>query len=306
MPHPDPRPLALVLTLVAACAGPEESQGLLTEDLELVASDGGSGEDVSIGKFLADMDASIRAWSNLTMTAQGAKDRAKRRKLELALIQAAHERTDELVEQVQTGPPLNRIRAAAALGFTRSESALSPLVGALHDPEPDVVHNALLGLAILQDRRTPVSEVCDVLASSPDPMVRSNGVFCLLSVAQVGGRSDCLARAGRTALTDPEPLVRAQGALLLAELNDVEAIDEVGRLVFDGVPFVEASAIQALGRFGAEDPGQTGRVARLLVAAVDRVPTQTRERILGVLEALRGRDLGADTRPWSEWAHGLP
>ncbi len=68
----------------------------------------------AIGTLLAKLDASIRAWTTLAMTARSADERRKASLLEQNLMYLTHNRVGELIEQLETGPPYNQIVAAAA------------------------------------------------------------------------------------------------------------------------------------------------------------------------------------------------
>src|SRR5688572_22189831 len=115
--------------------------------------------DEPIGKFLADVDLSMRYWTNLKLSARSEEDRRKARELESIVGIASTRRLEELLVELQSGPPRNRQRAATALGFTHDRRALGPLLAALDDADPDVVHNALLGLTLLGFPDTPTLRI---------------------------------------------------------------------------------------------------------------------------------------------------
>src|SRR5689334_4075278 len=150
-----------------------------------------------IGKVVAELDLQIRAWTNLKMTAATAEDRTKARELEKIISGSAHARRGELIDQLQTGPLANRIVAASALGFTRDPEALSPLVGALDDRNPEVVGNALLGLMILGNAGAPLDRICVLMRNDSDPWVRTNAAQCLSTLVSAGAQSDCALKSAR-------------------------------------------------------------------------------------------------------------
>jgi HEAT repeat protein len=259
-----------------------------------------------IGFFLTEYDATLRAWSNYKLGGRGSEDRRTVRTLERELSRRARERQPELVLMVESGPPNHRSVAAAALGFTGDPEVLSPLLAALSDPEPEVVNNALLGLGLLGDPDTPLARVLFLLRKSPDAWTRNNAAFALYMLVWAGARSDDVAAANRGSLTDPEPGVRVQTARVAGRLADVEAIAVLGDLLHDDVALVSAAAASSLASIASQHLEEKGRVARLLVDALDRVKPSHASRIRSELSLLRGSDLGDDIEPWKEWAYRMP
>ena len=263
-------------------------------------------EEKPIGLLLAEIDGSVRAWTNLTLTASTQEQRKKAELLDKNLAMVAKNRLDDLIVQLENGPPNNRMRAAAAVGFSRDPAALSPLLTALHDPERDVVHNALLGLAVLQQADTPLAVVCDLFHSSDDAQTRSNAIYALLNVVMAGGGSQCVVPTARTGLNDPEPFVRAQATLLLSLYCSPEDVDSIDELLYDEQPFVAVSAMRSLIHIALCGSVSMGPSARALASSIDRVEPRVRPRVLGALRALREADLGPEAGPWLEWAFKLP
>ena len=117
------------------------------------------------------------------------------------------------MRELESGPPINRIRAAAALGFTHAVEAQSPLLNALSDPLADVQHNALLGLAILARADTPLEPICRLCEFSPDAETRGQAAFALRSIVNAGGAADCAATTARrssSALSGGESLAKVR------------------------------------------------------------------------------------------------
>jgi HEAT repeat protein len=208
------------------------------------------------------------------------------------------------VAQLETGPLYNRMRAAPALGFTDA-GALSPLLAALSDPESDVVHNALLGLALLADPTTPLEPICRWMQEGAEPHLRANAAYAARSVIEAGGGSACAVPAARAGLLDPEPLVRVQSALILGLEADGESLGAINDQLYDPTPLVSRSAVEALALVAARDAGQRGPVARALLHAVDQAPPTTRPHAKAALIELAGRDHGA-REDWLRWAQDLP
>ena len=300
--------LCLALALAAGCRSTKPRQAATDGNPERPIGDivEASNRPEPIGKVLADLDASIRAWTRLVMTGQDDADRRKANQLEQTVMFVAHKRRDELIEQLETGPPNNRIVAASALGFTRDAEAQSPLLAALEDSNAQVVANALLGLALLGRADTPLERICQHMQSSPVGAVRSNAALCAANLVQAGARAECMLAAARVGLLDLEPAVRSQCALILANLLDAESLVALGDLVYDPVPLVGAASARAVAYIGREKPTEKGRAARMLVKAFDTTKGPVRAEVERSLAELAGGSYGDDVAPWQEWAARLP
>ena len=264
-------------------------------------------EPDSIGFFLTEFDASLRAWTNLKLAGRGERDERMRRTLEREMTQRARKRSEDLLQEFETGPPSNRAVAAVALGFTKDPAMMSPLYAALNDRESDVVHNALLGLGHLASPDTPPTELCYLLHNDPDPWIRSNAAYAISSVVAAGGETpDMLKRACREALIDEEPGVRAQCASTLGMAHDVASIEDLGDLLYDDVQLVGAAAASALSLIGRTEVESKGKSARLLAQALDRVDDKQREFLLDELALMSEIHHGDESVEWQEWAHKLP
>lgn len=262
--------------------------------------------DPSVGKFLADLSNSISEWTRMTWSETSAQDARRRDLLGTWIREQTLRRKDEVVRELETGPPQNRTVAAAALGFTRSPDVLPPLLAALHDRDDRVRNNALLGLTLLQSPDTPTAPICDLLADAADSKLRWSAAYCLRSLAEAGVDQPCMRRTGRMALGDGEPMVRAQAALLLGHLGDVEAIPQISALLYDPFPLVSAAASRAIAGLGKYNPEHKGAAARALTQAMDDGNRDLRQRILPDLVALSGHNYALDVGRWKEWSARLP
>jgi HEAT repeat protein len=260
----------------------------------------------SIGFFLTEFDASLRAWTNLRLAGTSQKDQRALRVLESDLLKRASDRQSEIVDELRSGPPQNRAIAAAALGFTEDPEVMTELLAALGDRKGDVVSNALLGLGLLAQPDTPCGQIERLLETSSDAWTRSNAAFALQRIAAAGGRPAGLVDACRRALTDTEPGVRAQAATTLGIAVDAGSVDALDDLLYDDLPLVSSSAAHALASIGLEDLEQKGPAARALVRGLDRVPGRHRNDVLRALVRLNGANLGEGAEPWQEWAARLP
>lgn len=305
--------LALGLGLIAACqstkAGTPDAKDAAAENqpkpYDPHVWDQGAPEP--IGSFLANLDKSMRAWTNLTLTAQTRAERTKARMLQESLMSRVHARQQELVDVLESGPPRNRAIAAGALGFSASKDVLGPLVVALADKEADVVQNSALSLALLQNPETPMLALLEVMRGSPNGSARANAAYAVRSVLEAGGTADeNVVKAARHALVDEEPFARAQAALILAIAKDGESIPDLGELLQAKSPLVIGAATQALLALGRSDPKLLGPTARALVTGMGTAPEPQRPAIQRTLVLLSGHNYEDDLEKWSEWAQRLP
>ena len=260
-----------------------------------------------IGSFLAELDKSVRAWTTLILTARTDADRAKAKGLERELRARTERRKDELIEQLETGPPQNRVRAAGALGFTGDPAALSPLLAALYDDSPDVVCNALLGLTLLQLPETPLGPLAQLLQGDPDAQIRANAGYAIRSVIEAGGTPvEAAVRAAQLGVIDEDPLVRVHCALILGLSSDTPSIPALRDMLLDDLPLVVHSATRGLVMIGKADDTARGQVGRILAQALRTAKREARPRFRLALVDLAGKNLGEDPGPWIEWANRLP
>ncbi|MCC6407722.1 MAG: HEAT repeat domain-containing protein [Planctomycetes bacterium] len=305
MPTPPRAPilLLLVLPLVGCASTPDPKAG---EPVPYDPNWARTDAPEPIGKLLATVDMSMRAWTKLVMSAQTEEERRQARGLELDLMRRVRPRLTELVHELENGPPANRIPAAAALGFTRTAEAQSPLLNALHDPNADVVNNALIGLAVLQLADTPIATIADLYAHHPESYVRSNAAWALRSLIEAGADGTAVVEPARLALSDPEPFVRAQSALILALQKDAESVAAIGELARESTPFVLIAAAEALAQLGREEPRAKGPAARELVRAWTHVDKKLQGVLRRALIKLSGENRGDKLEDWVEWAAKLP
>lgn len=295
--------LALLLGLCACVASgkDEDAPGETRPFVPLPAQ-----EPDSIGYFLVNFDRSLSAWSDGKLGAANARERSYLEALERDMQKRAKERQDELLRELEAGPPKNRRIAAAALGFCDDPVVLGPMLTAALEPDPELVQKALLGIGILADPDTPLGAITQQLERSPDPWTRNNAAFALLEIARAGRRSEDLREAAARALTDSEAGVRAQCATILGVVCDENAVALLAPLLHDDANLAALAATISLTSIGRTHLRQKGTVARHIVAALDDVRADRRAQMLGALRWMAENDLGEDTRPWQEWAAKLP
>lgn len=298
-------PAALLAPLLLALGGCASSGSAEPETRPFVPLP--DPEPESIGFFLTEFDASVRAWTNLELGARSERDRRTRRGLEKEMGERARKRQEELLAELQTGPPKNRAVAAVALGFTRDPAMVGPLYAALSDPSSDVVHNALLGLGRLASPDTPQTEICYLLRNDPDAWIRNNAAYALQAIVAAGAPAGDLTRSSaREGLSDEEAGVRAQCASVLGLAKEAAATGELGDLLYDTTPLVAAAAATALATIGRDVPEAKGRCARLLADALARVGAVQKAFLIDELARMSDQHFGDDAQGWQDWARRLP
>lgn len=265
------------------------------------------GPPEALGAFLAELDKSMRAWTNLTLTAQTSSDKQKASKLQLDLMRRVHAREQDLVDTLESGPPRNRAIAAGALGFAASREVQGPLIVALGDKYTDVVQNAALSLALLEQPDTPLLPLLEVMQNNVAGQARSNAAYAVRTILQAGAPpSEDAVKAARAGLLDMEPFAQAQSALLIAILKDGESVPGVVELLSSPEPLVVRAAIQSLLALGRAEPRQMGPTARGLVQGLELAPANLRPEVLRALVTLSGHNYGQNEKEWAEWAQRLP
>lgn len=262
----------------------------------------------SIGLFLSELSNWLQAWTTKTISASTREDRSKQDLLELHLMQKVNERRFELITELQAGPPQNRIVAAGALGFSGNPDVLSPLMAALDDPNPRVVTNALMSIGVLKSHDTPVEPLCEILSSAPESSHRWGAANALLNVLQAGAfdETECARGSARIGLTDEEPMVRAQCAMILGQIVDADSLGEIAGLLYDKYPLVAKAAARSIGYIGAQDAHSKGPAARLLFDALENSAKARQMLILEDLSRLADRNYQLDLEKWREWVERMP
>jgi hypothetical protein len=308
MPKRRTRPIVLLVPLAcgwfAACSSSSPQPERYPGPQEYVEPP--EPEVSAMGKFLADFDGMMRYWTNLMLAARSEEQRREARELEAPMGVQSVRRFDELVVELETGPARNRQRAAAALGFSRDRAALPHLVAALGDSDPDVVHNALLGLTLLGFPETPHESIVALLSSHPDPDTRSNAAYALRTFVEAGQDATPYLGAARAALHDTSGGVRLQCALLVGLAGDGDSVEALGDMTHQGEALVASAAVQALLLIGQRDDRAKGTVARQLVQRWRGADGALEQRLRLAMVRLAGIDYGEDELEWIEWAQRLP
>ena len=311
--------LAAAALLLAACKSTKSDAGSPQPGNGQVVLDGAGqpqpydpkiwdkGPPDPLGAYLAELDKSMRAWTNLTLTAQTRNDRTKASMLQQDLIRRVDARKLELVDALETGPPRNRAIAAGALGFSSTHDIQGPLIVALTDKDESVVQNACLSLALQQEVNTPLAPLLEVMQGNLNGLARANAAYAIRTILEAGAPSnEDVVKASRRGLLDIEPFVQAQSTLILALAEDGESVPDLGEMLGGESPLVIGAAIQSLLALGRGDPKLLGPTARALVGGLTTAPVDMRPAVLRALGLLSGHSYGTDTKAWNEWAQRLP
>lgn len=312
---------ALALALLGSCASSGENSSPLGDGTGSSVKVAGptepepytklTTEQQSIGFALAELDGSIQKWNSLVLTGNAVQDGQRVQYLEEAIRYRAREAFIGLVEQIETGPVINRQIAATALGFTGSDDALAPLLAALLDSDGQVVANALLGLSILAHPETPVTNIASKLSDRSQPTnVRVNAGRALraVRVARLEGEPRAaVLGAARSGLGDEEPGVVMNCALLLAELGDTDSIFALSERLPHPSPNVARAASRSLAYLGSVEITAKGPAVRALVASIPHVDARgVRPFVYQDLQRLAGKNYGEDVEQWLKYANSLP
>ncbi len=307
--------LALATGFMASCSStPDSSTG--TNGIQNSAGEPEpyvktQAEDRATGLALADLDRSIRAWNTLVLTGNAAKDGPRMGYLEEAIAHKAKAKIEVLIDQLETGPLVNRRIAATALGFSGKDDALSPLLNALEDTDDQVVANALLGLSILGNSKTPVGGVARLFSDRNQTIEIRNNAGRVLRATSPSSLDDSsrnlVVESARSAIGDEEPSVVVYAMLLLAELEDTDSLERIALRLDDPSPLVGRASSRALAYIGSVDDHSKGPATRALVASLKRVNSRTvRPAVYRDLQNLSQINYGDDIDAWIRYAANLP
>ncbi|MFT4539956.1 MAG: HEAT repeat protein [Planctomycetota bacterium] len=301
--------LSLSLVMLSACASSASDRKSLTDGTPYDARANARAAE-PIGVTLSQINIAIEEWNGVILGARTPEEQRKASLLEQTIRRDVRERFEDILDQLNTGPLVNRGIAGAALGFSGEDRALPSLLAALEDPSHAVQRNALLGIGQLARPDTPLGGILAHMRDSIDIRIRINAIRALRLVLEAGAPRDefreTVIADVRRALTDPIPEVRMYSVLILARLADVESIESLKILVYDEEMIVASAAGRALAFLGDKDPHQKGSCARALAGALDKVDDNVRSRLIVYLQQLSRQNWGRESEPWIEWAARLP
>lgn len=235
-------------------------------------------------------DEKIARWSE----ARERQDLVLEEVLKRELRRESARLADGLKLGLASGEASKRATCAAALGFSEDESAVSPLVELLKDPEADVRACAMLGLCLLDSRRTPVDPVMEGLQDS-DPLVRRLAVLCLADLYDPAERRDVF-EIFVAALKDADPGVRINASSALGRIGEARAAGPLAETALaDEVGLVRKNAAVGLARLG--DPET---VEPLLAALELELSSSVKKEIIRALEKMTGLKAGENAQDWRE------
>lgn len=202
-----------------------------------------------------------------------------------------------------------------ALGFSANPVATPLLADRLGDADPRLVGNALIGLKIRSDPRTPLPAIVSLIRS-PLPEPRRFAPLALANVVLARERAGIPlesrtaddAETGLVALVrDHDPVVRLHVAKAFGALRRSTANDYLAILLGDEHVQIRLAAAAALERIG--DPRSFPKVVDLLDTVPDDAKPVVRDVLLSYAERIRGSpltpaertSLGTSRRAWDLW-----
>lgn len=298
-------PHTLLATLLAACSttgsgtfDPKLEEAARTRQQEAADAEA---RLAAPERLITDLDKALHNYSQLRLSGASPRAEATAEKVEKFLVEQSIKHFDLLIRQANDASlPRNRAIAVAALGFSGRAEALDPLVNAAQEDDPEIVANAVFGLAMLSDRRTPPTVVVRVIRSETfDEPVRNGAAWTLLQLQQSVVDPSEIVRVWidlleRPAGTQPAGvLVSAVRGLGLT--RDASHAAAVVRLAEDPTPMVRQAVAIALARMDADDHVDT------LLTLLG--PAETNENVrLAARKALQelagGTDRKYDVEEW--------
>lgn len=263
--------------------------------------------DKNTGLILTELDGALSQWAKLTAVGDKRKDGQRVHALRQGLNYQANKHYDMLASELEAGPVRNRQIAAMALGFSSQEGTLSALLNALNDLDERVEINALLGLSVLEDPLTPMSELTSRMSDHTNPQARAMAASAVLTCLQAGADGGQVLEHARRGLNDEEPVVRVKSTLILAEMRNADSIPAISDLLYDEVPLVVRAARYSIAHIGMTDDHARGDAARALTSSLERVGEAREEvKLMAHLKLLSSIDHGDKIEDWVTWAKGLP
>lgn len=246
----------------------------------------------------------LTAWLDSALSQDDPKEMRISSNLKDILSRRVYVNFDTIMDQLENGPPPNRVIAAAALGFSRipeSENfpqvfprATEALLGVLDCGDDKIVENALLGLYILEDKNAPLDKILEIMVQHHDPDVRANAALAVRAIVSPRVSEQVLPYV-LPALKDEEPKVRNHCILIACQLNDKSTLSALVDLLNDQYALIQANAAKALGQMGT-----THTCGYLIPMLGSRFPI-VREHSLRALCILSGENFGFEIQDWRDW-----
>jgi HEAT repeat protein len=255
----------------------------------------------ALPRVLTDLDKALDKYVEAMMSSGNERADNLAQTLERLIRDQVNKHFAELRTTADTsGFPRNRAIAVAALGFSRREEALDPLLNAVEDENLEVSTNAVFGLAILADVRTPPATIARVMLdkSRPDPS-RAGAAWALYRLQGAIHQPERVAPFWLEILeqsveeTSPSVLVSVLRGIGL--FRDPRYADAVAKYASHPTPLVRQVAAIALGRLG--DP----KIVPTLLTLLGPEETNENVRLAArkALQRLAGDvDRGYDVAQW--------
>lgn len=184
-PHLWPSVGPLLCLLAAGCGGGPDLAADPQIEEDFVERQRAIEDEKNKQTFEADLitlDKALDKYATAWMTSELQPAEKLREKLEDFLRLTVAKHYDRLVTTAEKREyPTNRAIALAALGFSGRPEALDPLLNGARDKEEQVAVAALFGLAVLQEPRTPLGVLGQIMVDGEKPVeVRRNASLALL------------------------------------------------------------------------------------------------------------------------------
>lgn len=303
-------PLVLIL-LFAACtsSGPQKLDPIPLTDEEIAFLQKLNDPEATslvqeVPELFHGLSNLLSAWWDSALAKDSPKDIRIYTSLGDLLTRRVYFNFETILNQLDNGPPPNRVIAAAALGFSRIPEndhypqihprAIEALIEVLDCGNDSIVENALLSLYVLGDPNTPLEPVLDIMTQHHAPNVRANAALAVQAIA-TPEKSDIILPYVLPGLKDDEPKVRNHSILIATKLRHPSTIEPLLELLMDPYPLIRANSAQALGEVA--DIRICGELIPLLASAY---PIE-RECALKSLRKLSGEEYGFEAEDWQSW-----
>lgn len=317
MKLPAPAGCVLLLAVLAACASgpdPEPGPGAASPDAAAAPSE-------APGNLLRTPDRAKLYFDleQMSLRYMDARDRGAVGTWESlhanVLGPLVDENRDELLATLgREGERSFRRIAARGLGFGSDAGRIVPaLMPVLADRDEVLVAGALVSLYLLEDARTPVRPLVELL-NHPDLDIRSNAALALARVLRarriegLGPDEEVKRASGHLVLlvssVAEDEFVRAHAAAALGAIGDPAATDILTNLLGDASSAVRMRAAEGLGVLAQE------QAVLPLIDALHAAPTPTEDRVVIAALTRIARSagypcdpeaLGTSAENWRNW-----
>jgi len=146
--------------------------------------------------------------------------------------------------------PAVRVQSVEALQSAAPQEALPWLRAAVRDEHPSVRFASCVAVGLLQDQ--VASQAVVACLHDPDPSVRLAAVFACHRLGDTGHTGELADQL----LTNEDPLIRRNAALLLGLLDEQGAVKVLAKAMKDADAGVQNHALEAMAVLGVEEASQ--------------------------------------------------